>query len=620
MPFPSRDIYEFKNEADILHRAARPQRHSDYIPRTRDWRYVTGVYQHEDFESEKEESIWDKLDADILTGTFGRERRKVGKGGGRKKGKGNGSGLGTPDSGSSVEESPLGKKSVDESPLGRKGVGSGSSPLSKECTPLDEEVDVQEGIGMLATPALTIASTSVTSPSEDGELTTRGAKRKLFSDQEQPCNRCRERGQPCVASARSEKCVRCRKAGLVCVRGGEGAATVRAPRGSRPSMVATFEGSKRTGLRVVLKLGKNKIKALEKESAILRTTPALPTPAPSEDRDEAPAQQMGIKRQWVDETTPFNMRDVYGAIREPGAKPDDAPPVRPWFPEAVSADTLFPPGSAMTMTEILAFYPHHILWDGVHERLLNNGYQSGDIQGIQAWFRGRRENDHPISLEDMKTIRQNVADEAFVNPIIDDQGRPTGSRRDQYTDFLRPSQRIAKRKFTVPTFDDLVAGLKRLPPDGRVLTQCVEWYLKNKNAFHPPLELNVLHAQSLYRALQIPLEPLAIDIRNLDHAALSNWQKKERNFEEKPAEMTKSTHRADDTEPLQARSSNALELTIAADGERVQDVRLHKSVGLRHVLLCPALSILGSLVGALQAMEERIDSQEEPMTKRARRE
>jgi hypothetical protein len=56
--------YAMKEE-DILARQSRPQRHSTWVPKTRDWRYATGVFTHDDFEdAPKDRSAWDTMDYD----------------------------------------------------------------------------------------------------------------------------------------------------------------------------------------------------------------------------------------------------------------------------------------------------------------------------------------------------------------------------------------------------------------------------------------------------------------------------------------------------------------------------------------------------------------------------
>jgi hypothetical protein len=59
------DAHNLKSEADILARQSRPQHNSTWVPKTRDWRYATGVIQHDDFDdAPKSRSVWDTLDYD----------------------------------------------------------------------------------------------------------------------------------------------------------------------------------------------------------------------------------------------------------------------------------------------------------------------------------------------------------------------------------------------------------------------------------------------------------------------------------------------------------------------------------------------------------------------------
>lgn len=57
-------------EEDILAHQSRPQHFSTWVPSIRDWRYATGVFQHDDFENDpKERSAWDTMDYDYQTGS-----------------------------------------------------------------------------------------------------------------------------------------------------------------------------------------------------------------------------------------------------------------------------------------------------------------------------------------------------------------------------------------------------------------------------------------------------------------------------------------------------------------------------------------------------------------------
>lgn len=63
-------------EYDILARQSRPQQHSTWVPKTRDWRYATGVFQHDDFENDpKDRSAWDTMDYDYQVSSNAKNSR-----------------------------------------------------------------------------------------------------------------------------------------------------------------------------------------------------------------------------------------------------------------------------------------------------------------------------------------------------------------------------------------------------------------------------------------------------------------------------------------------------------------------------------------------------------------
>lgn len=81
--------------SDILRVAARPQQHSTYVPKKRDWRYASGVFRHEDFNDvdtgkRAARSIWDKLDEEYKVEDKKEKKKKVTKG--NRKGKKTGGG------------------------------------------------------------------------------------------------------------------------------------------------------------------------------------------------------------------------------------------------------------------------------------------------------------------------------------------------------------------------------------------------------------------------------------------------------------------------------------------------------------------------------------------------
>ena len=152
--------------------------------------------------------------------------------------------------------------------------------------------------------------------------------------------------------------------------------------------------------------------------------------------------------------------------------------------------------------------------------------------------------------------------------------------------------------FTVPALDDLTRGLHHLAAglDARCLTECLDWYLSWRNAFTPPLQLNVLHVQALSRALRIPLKPFGP--QNLDVNALEEWKAKGRRFEERHvsqrALITSTIHGLSRDEDAEARR-NRIEINL--NSERVA---LHFQLPIRHVLTFPFLALHGVVGEAIK--------------------
>jgi hypothetical protein len=174
--------------------------------------------------------------------------------------------------------------------------------------------------------------------------------------------------------------------------------------------------------------------------------------------------------------------------------------------------------------------------------------------------------------------------------------------RNLYTDHLTPGKYLEGHRpgFTLPTFDDLLRGLQHLPSglDARTLTECLSWYLDFRDSFTPKLDLNVLHAQALIRALRLPLKPFGP--QNLDCNALKEWKEKGR-FEERkvyfePAKPTTTTRNAGNERRTQ--------MHMNLDEH---EVKLDLTLPLRHVLTFPFLA-LHSVVG--EALKMGIDKAE----------
>jgi hypothetical protein len=188
------------------------------------------------------------------------------------------------------------------------------------------------------------------------------------------------------------------------------------------------------------------------------------------------------------------------------------------------------------------------------------------------------------------------------------------SDRNLRTDHLAPGRTVERRGHTLPTFDDLLRGLQRLPSglDARGLTQCLSWYINNRDTFTPKLELNVLHTQSLIRALREPLKPFGP--QNLDRNALEEWRDKD-TFETVEIEEKSHNYKGVASGSNEHRRSQ-LHLNLDED-----DVSMVLDLPVRHILLFPGLAICHGMASAalqmgIQKAENRQAAREGEATKR----
>lgn len=177
------------------------------------------------------------------------------------------------------------------------------------------------------------------------------------------------------------------------------------------------------------------------------------------------------------------------------------------------------------------------------------------------------------------------------------------SDRNLRVDHLAPGPHIekARKGFTLPTFEDLVRGLQRLPSglDARDMTQCLSWYLNIRASFTPMLDLNVFHAQSLIRALRQPLKPFGP--QNLDRNALEEWRSKGV-FEATVIEDKHQEHiEVAATVIPQPRSQMHLNLEN-------EDVSMTVTLPIRHVLTFPFLALHNVMAEALKMGIEKAES------------
>lgn len=177
--------------------------------------------------------------------------------------------------------------------------------------------------------------------------------------------------------------------------------------------------------------------------------------------------------------------------------------------------------------------------------------------------------------------------------------------KDLSTAQLKPGAYLEKKfdGYTLPTFDDLLLGLTRLPQgsDARSFTQCLEWYLEARDTFTPRLELNVLHAQALIRALKSPNTADAAP--NLNKLALLQWRKAGR-FAKTPitAPLDINTHKTDARTWALQDSKPRTVLTI---GKESMDLEMHINLPIRHVLIFPLLALHGVIAEALKTGIDR---------------
>jgi hypothetical protein len=174
------------------------------------------------------------------------------------------------------------------------------------------------------------------------------------------------------------------------------------------------------------------------------------------------------------------------------------------------------------------------------------------------------------------------------------------SDRSLRTDHLIPGPYIqsASKGYTLPSFEDLVRGLQRLPSglDARGLTSCLSWYLNIRDTFTPKLELNVLHTQSLIRALREPLK--LFGPQNLDRNALEEWRSKGTFESVKIEDKKRHLPTAEAVQP--GRSQLHLNLDEG-------DASMKVTLPLRHVLTFPFLALHGVVREALKLGIEKAE-------------
>ncbi|CAI6230518.1 unnamed protein product [Periconia digitata] len=298
---------------------------------------------------------------------------------------------------------------------------------------------------------------------------------------------------------------------------------------------------------------------------------------------------------WVDTTERFNLNDILPSLISLEKSLPSLPTQYHWFSDALPVSALFPPGIPLTVKEINAYYPHHIRYPDVMLRFVNNGYRHGDIHSIQSFFRSIAVPLTKMQLGQL--MRDCLLKKAPKFKVTEGawEGKPDPCLS---TAPFVPTQNILGKMgggFTVPTFDQLLKGLKFLPEgdDARELTTCLVWYLEHRDRFTPRLEFNVLHVQLLLRALQIPLPPYGD--RNLNREGFDEWRNKGA-YQERKVEDIPSTEWDDAVEvtPEKYDGRSVVEIDI-----KKETVKLHISMQTRHILTYPYMC-LNELVQSLK--------------------
>jgi hypothetical protein len=309
-------------EEDILARHARPQKYSTWIPKKRDWRYATGVFQHDDIEgTPRDRSAWDDMDYEYQL-TYTRKSREC----------------------SIVDQSNGYGTALDKSV---------SIPSTPEGT---------KGRHLLGHPKTTV---SVEAFKKKAKTAERSAWHSI--SRRHQIGTSKTEGEQSAYETYSLT-VRLRFSGKLII---EDALPHMATSGSIgfPQLPSTPAKSKTPYSPI--------------SPATARTAKSLFTPYALDSIESAHKYPL-FQRTWVDETKDFNMRAVRGILQKSGSIGKDLRPNYTWYNDAVPVDALLPPGIPLSAKEINAYYPHHVRWRGVMVRMANNDYRGPDILGMQV--------------------------------------------------------------------------------------------------------------------------------------------------------------------------------------------------------------------------------------------
>ncbi len=300
------------NLQDILDRQSRPQRHSTWVPKKRDWRYETGVFTHNDSKgSRKDSTVWDDMDYDCQMNNRKKGSRKVSS-----------------------------KSGTKFSAQTMRQIIVHSSTLSNDTSDATSE------------PAIEIRQ-------------VRAAKIS------------RQKSRPSNLTIEDSALSRFKATGSV--------------------VRLRFTGRNIEKLQRILET--NTHKELSSPASFYNQSQSSSQYLASHDTtDTSPAATANtfdttnsdasssplFQCDWTDETRDFNMKVIRPSLQSAHGTVKDLGSEYHWYTDAVGVNAIFPPGVPLSAKEIIAYYPHHIRWEGVMMRLTNSNYQGVDILGMQV--------------------------------------------------------------------------------------------------------------------------------------------------------------------------------------------------------------------------------------------
>ncbi|CAE7027361.1 hypothetical protein PTNB73_01608 [Pyrenophora teres f. teres] len=526
-------------EEDILARQSRPQRHSTFVPKTRDWRYDTGVFQHDDNENSNERSAWDALDYDYQVVGTKRSRR--------------GSGI---SNGSGTELSRTGYLArTPESAVSMTFSEGGSKAVIKLGPPRNKARTAKKSKWM-----------QISRYKPSGEQSLEGEEHSDYKVYSLTVKLCFS-SKLIIQDAQSQTEIPGEH------KNSQAPDTPYAPAPTRTAETFNPPAS-------------SMMTDSPNAPATTRTTDTKSTPHnlnPAEFVQKIPPFQ----RSWVDETEQFNMVDVHNRLQQLPKEVKEMGPNYAWYTNAVPINAIFPPGILMSAKEVMAYYPHHVRWKDMMLRLTHNDYRGTDIIGMQAFFRGPSQRlTHPGQMNQFQrdTVKTNIP--GFKIESYKGRRDP-----DLSTSHIKPGRYISERVsgFIVPSYDDLLSGLRYFPSglDARVLTECLAWYITVRDMFTPRLQINVLHTQALIRALRVPIK--GYGPQNLDYLALMEWREKGKFEARRMGEIiVTSASAVEDTDSGEDGGRSRIRMNLDSE-----DVSLDVTIPIRHVLIFPFVALHG---------------------------